>query len=102
LFFEAFLVSAHGLFGVDLGVAEAVFVAVGEGVEHADEAAGDSELSGVASFLWGYGYGRSAEVEVLPPKPPRLPGLIPVSLSSCRKVAVFFPQPEMSWSTSLS
>ena len=30
------------------------------------------------------------------------PGLIPVSLSSCRKVAVFFPQPEMSWSTSLS
>ena len=30
------------------------------------------------------------------------PGLMPVSFRSCRKVAVFFPQAEMSWSTSFS
>jgi len=72
LFFERLLVGAHGFFGVDFGVAEAVFVGVGEGVEHADEVAGDFELSGVASFLWGYCYGCSVEVEVLPSKRPCL------------------------------
>ena len=64
--------TTHGFLGVNFGVAKAVFVRVGEGVEHCDEAAGDSELSGVASFLWGYCYGCSVKVEVFPSEVPCL------------------------------
>jgi hypothetical protein len=73
LLFEYFLVGSHGFFGVDFGVAKAVFVRVREGVERGDEVAGYFELSGVASLLWGDGYGCSFKVQILPSKRPCFP-----------------------------